>query len=80
MITNIPLNALRPNRWERIEGDSFYIGSTCVGTLEGSRETGYIIRPSNGGNAYSPNLTRAFRILRNSYWYRVLTNVYMGLI
>ena len=73
-LDTIPINAILPLMWERLEGSRFYIGSTCVGTLEGSRELGYIYRPiangRNRGNGYARNITRALSRLRNEYWYR----------
>ena len=43
MFTNVPLNAMRPTRWERLEEDRFYIGSHLAGTLRGDRARGYLI-------------------------------------
>ncbi len=68
-INNIPINALIPTCWERIEDNRFYVGSAYAGSLDGSRDTGYLIQPVHGGNGYADNLTRAIRRLRNIYWY-----------
>ena len=69
MFTNVPLNAMRPTRWERLEEDRFYIGSHLAGTLIGDRERGYLINyPDSTGNGYAPNLTRALRKMRVVFW------------
>jgi len=73
---SIPMNALNPMRWERIEGNEdsfdegrFYIGSHLAGTIVGSRETGYIAYPTNRNcHFWSDNLTKTIRRLRTVWW------------
>ena len=68
MITNIPLNAILPGMWERIDGNRFFIGSHYVASLEGDRERGYLITYPNRTNGYAPNITIALRKMRIVYW------------
>lgn len=66
---NVPLNAIRPTSWERLENNNFYIGCHLVGTLEGDQKRGYLITyPNSVGNGYAPNLTRALRKMRIVFW------------
>ena len=69
MIHNIPLNALRPQRWERLEGNNFFIGSHLAGTLQGDRVRGYIAYPAGSRiHFWSQNITKTIRRLRSHYW------------
>ena len=69
MGVNIPLNAIFPNMWERVENNRFYIGSNYVASFNGNRDTGYIISyQDSSGNGYAPNITRALRKMRVVFW------------